>query len=61
MFSTASTEPTKRAPARTGGFGLGLAIVKWIAESHNGSVELTHNPGPGTTFTVTLAPLIHKT
>jgi signal transduction histidine kinase len=27
--------------------------VKWIAESHNGSVELTHNPGPGTTFTVT--------
>jgi heavy metal sensor kinase len=37
-----------------GGFGLGLSIVKWIAESHNGSVELTHNPGPGTTFTVTL-------
>ena len=37
-----------------GGFGLGLSIVKWIAESHNGSVELTRNPGPGTTFTVTL-------
>ena len=37
-----------------GGFGLGLAIVKWIAESHQGAVDLAHNPGPGTTFTVTL-------
>jgi heavy metal sensor kinase len=37
-----------------GGFGLGLSIVKWIAESHNGAVELTGNSGPGTTFTVTL-------
>jgi signal transduction histidine kinase len=37
-----------------GGFGLGLSIVKWIAESHRGSVELTPNRAPGTTFTVTL-------
>jgi heavy metal sensor kinase len=37
-----------------GGFGLGLAIVKWIAESHNGEVELTSQPGEGATFTVTL-------
>jgi len=42
-----------------GGFGLGLAIVKWIAEAHNGTVELSRNSGPrnsgpGTTFTVTL-------
>ena len=43
----------KARSRQDGGFGLGLAIVKWIAESHNGSVELTHNPGPGTTFTVT--------
>jgi signal transduction histidine kinase len=28
--------------------------VKWIAEAHNGTVDLTPNPGPGTTFTVTL-------
>jgi heavy metal sensor kinase len=37
-----------------GGFGLGLAIVKWIAESHNGGVELSTESGAGTTFTVTL-------
>jgi heavy metal sensor kinase len=44
----------KARSRQDGGFGLGLSIVKWIAESHNGTVELTHNPGPGTTFTVTL-------
>jgi heavy metal sensor kinase len=44
----------KSRSRQDGGFGLGLAIVKWIAESHNGSVELTRNSGPGTTFTVTL-------
>jgi signal transduction histidine kinase len=37
-----------------GGFGLGLSIVKWIAESHRGSVELSSQPGQGTTFTVLL-------
>jgi len=37
-----------------GGFGLGLAIVKWIAESHKGAVDLTSQPGAGSTFTVTL-------
>lgn len=44
----------KARSRQDGGFGLGLAIVKWIAESHHGTVELTRNPGPGTTFTVTL-------
>lgn len=37
-----------------GGFGLGLAIVKWIAESHNGAVELRSKPESGSVFTVTL-------
>jgi len=39
---------------QNGGFGLGLSIVKWIAESHKGSVELSSQPGLGTTFTVLL-------
>jgi len=37
-----------------GGFGLGLSIVKWIAESHQGAVDFTSEPGAGTTFTVLL-------
>ena len=39
---------------QNGGFGLGLSIVKWIAESHRGTVELSSQPGAGTTFTVLL-------
>ncbi|MCC7368494.1 MAG: HAMP domain-containing protein [Chloroflexi bacterium] len=37
-----------------GGTGLGLAIVKRVAESHQGHVSVTSEPGRGTTFTVTL-------
>jgi len=37
-----------------GGFGLGLSIVKWIAESHQGTVQLRSRPGGGSTFTVLL-------
>jgi signal transduction histidine kinase len=44
----------KSRSRQDGGFGLGLSIVKWIAEAHNGAVELTRSPAPGTTFTITL-------
>jgi two-component system OmpR family sensor kinase len=44
----------KARSRQDGGFGLGLAIVKWIAESHNGVVDLNTKPGVGSAFTVTL-------
>jgi heavy metal sensor kinase len=37
-----------------GGSGLGLAIAKWVAEAHNGSIEVVSQPGQGSTFRVML-------
>jgi len=39
------------------GSGLGLSIAKWIAEIHNGSIELQSHAGQGTRVTIRL-PLI---
>jgi two-component system OmpR family sensor kinase len=36
------------------GTGLGLAICTWIADSHKGRIDVTSEPGIGSTFTVTL-------
>ncbi len=36
------------------GTGLGLAICAWIAEAHNGRIEVHSEVNKGTTFTVTL-------
>jgi heavy metal sensor kinase len=44
-----------RARSRAdGGSGLGLSIAKWVAEAHNGSIDLDSRPGGGSTFTVSL-------
>jgi len=37
-----------------GGAGLGLAISRWIAEAHQGRLELTHSDPTGSTFTAYL-------
>jgi signal transduction histidine kinase len=36
------------------GAGLGLSIASWIAQAHDGSLELTRSDQTGTTFTVRL-------
>jgi len=38
----------------TRGSGLGLSIAKWIAETHNGSIELRSRPGQGTMVIIRL-------
>ncbi len=42
-----------------GGVGLGLSIAKWIAESHNGKIEVESKLGHGSKFKVIL-PAVEK-
>ncbi|HSK68784.1 MAG TPA: sensor histidine kinase, partial [Candidatus Limnocylindria bacterium] len=42
-------------PARVqGGTGLGLSIAKWIADRHDGFIDVYSSPGLGSRFTVSL-------
>jgi two-component system OmpR family sensor kinase len=43
-----------RAESDTGGAGLGLSIARWIAEAHQGRLELTRSDSSGSTFTAFL-------
>lgn len=44
-------------PARSSGVdgaGLGLSLAKWVADRHDGRIEVESQPGRGSTFTVVL-------
>jgi heavy metal sensor kinase len=43
-----------RSESDGGGAGLGLAISRWIAEAHQGRLELTRSDATGSTFTAYL-------
>jgi heavy metal sensor kinase len=43
-----------RSQSDGGGAGLGLAISRWIAEAHQGRLELAQSDSKGSTFTATL-------
>ncbi len=46
-------EPSdESAPTSPSGSGLGLSIVQWIAQVHDGKVQVESTPGAGTTFEV---------
>ena len=40
-----------RTFSENGSCGLGLPMVKWIADAHNGILEVTSDIGVGSTFT----------
>ncbi|MGE5222156.1 MAG: sensor histidine kinase, partial [Omnitrophica WOR_2 bacterium] len=44
--------PGEHADEDPGGTGLGLSIVQWIVQAHRGKVNVSSEPGKGTTFEV---------
>ncbi len=46
--------PFYTSKSEGGGSGLGLAVCHSIIESHNGKIEVSSNPGKGSTFTILL-------
>jgi heavy metal sensor kinase len=46
-----------RSEGDSGGAGLGLAIARWIAEAHQGGLELTRSDSSGSAFSVCLPAL----
>ncbi len=58
VFDRFFRSDTARAHAQKG-TGLGLAICKWIAETHQGQIQIESTPGQGSRFTIFL-PLLSQ-
>lgn len=53
-FYRADSARTRSEPANGSGAGLGLSIARWIAEAHNGSLNLVHSDDTGSLFSISL-------
>lgn len=53
-FYRADSARTRAEQANGSGAGLGLSIALWIAEAHNGSLNLVHSDDTGSLFSVSL-------
>jgi heavy metal sensor kinase len=53
-FYRADKARARAEAANGGGAGLGLAISRWVAEAHNGSLELVKSDPTGSTFVASL-------
>jgi len=53
-------EARSRSAEDGGGAGLGLSISRWIAEAHQGCLELTQSDSDGSTFTAFLPARVAK-
>jgi two-component system NtrC family sensor kinase len=54
IFDPFFTTKDSDSALKKAGAGLGLAFCKRIVESHGGTIEVSSQPGEGTTFTITL-------
>jgi heavy metal sensor kinase len=58
-FYRADKARTRGKAGANGGAGLGLSIARWIAEAHNGQIDLRHSDQRGSTFVIAL-PFFHQ-
>jgi heavy metal sensor kinase len=59
-FYRADKSRTRTETCANGGAGLGLSIARWIAEAHNGQIDLRYSDERGSTFVIALPLLLQN-